>query len=229
MSSTVSAAIPQALARVQAMARAIKADPALRSTRLIMLSSFGQRVPKDAAQQADLAACLAKPVRQAQLYDCIATVMHTASASAPTPASTGTSPAAARSWRGTRVLVVEDNVVNQRVAVRILEKLDCRADVAANGLEAVEALARSAYDCIFMDCQMPEMDGYEATAALRQRERRTAQHTPIIAMTANAMQGDRERCLAAGMDDYIGKPIKSGELLAMLRKWVRPAETTTLR
>jgi len=106
--------------------------------------------------------------------------------------------------------------------VRLLEKLGCRIDVAANGQEAVNMLAQMAYDVVFMDCQMPEMDGFAATAIIRQREAHSEQHIPIIAMTANAMQGDRERCLAAGMDDYISKPVKYDEIIAMLRKWSSP-------
>jgi CheY-like chemotaxis protein len=121
-----------------------------------------------------------------------------------------------------RVLVVEDSVVNQRVAARLLEKLGCRIDVAANGLEAVTMLAQLAYDLVFMDCQMPEMDGFVATAVIRQREAHSGRHTPIIAMTANAMQGDRERCLEAGMDDYVSKPVKPEALAAMLQKWAPP-------
>jgi CheY-like chemotaxis protein len=122
-----------------------------------------------------------------------------------------------------RVLVVEDNVINQKVVVRLLEKLGCRIDVAANGQEAVSMLTQLAYALVFMDCQMPEMDGFAATAVIRQREARSGQHIPIIAMTANAMQGDRERCLAAGMDDYVSKPVKYDELVAMLRKWSSPS------
>jgi CheY-like chemotaxis protein len=102
----------------------------------------------------------------------------------------------------------------------MLEKLGCRVDVVANGLEAVEAVSRIAYDCVFMDCQMPEMDGYEATVALRQHEKQTRRSIPIIAMTANAMQGDREQCLAVGMNDYVSKPVNTDDLSTVLRKWV---------
>jgi CheY-like chemotaxis protein len=122
-----------------------------------------------------------------------------------------------------RVLVVEDNIINQKVvAVRLLEKLGCWSDVAANGQEAVTMLAQFAYDVVFMDCQMPEMDGFTATAAVRRREASTGLHVPIIAMTANAMQGDRDDCLAAGMDDYLSKPVTLDSLLAMLRRWGPP-------
>jgi CheY-like chemotaxis protein len=117
------------------------------------------------------------------------------------------------------VLVAEDNVVNQRIAVRMLEKLGCRVDAVANGYEAVEALQRMTYDGIFMDCHMPEMDGYQATAAIRAHEAVYGGHVPIIAMTANAMQGDREHCLEAGMDDYVSKPVRSEVLAAVVQKW----------
>jgi CheY-like chemotaxis protein len=116
------------------------------------------------------------------------------------------------------VLVVEDNPVNQRLTVRLLEKLGCRTDVAANGRAAVERLAGLSYDLVFMDCQMPELDGYEATRLIR-ASATPAARVPIVAMTANAMRGDRERCLAAGMDDYLSKPIKPSDLSRMLERW----------
>ncbi len=121
-----------------------------------------------------------------------------------------------------RILIAEDNIVNQKVAVRMLEKLGYRADVAANGHEVLEALERTSYDLILMDCQMPEMDGYEATAAIRAREVDSGQHIPIVAMTANAMQGDSEQCLQAGMDDYTSKPIQRETLMALIQRWTTP-------
>ena len=201
------------------VARMIRAHPELAAVRLIMLSAFGQRAHGHASQQPGIAAYLSKPVRQSQLYDTIVTVLHAAVEPQPqlpaTPHSLAEAPAGGR----LRVLLAEDNIVNQRLAVRLLEKLGCRVDTVASGREAVEALSHLAYALVFMDCQMPEMDGYAATAAIREREAMTGSHTPIIAMTANAMPGDRERCLQAGMDDYVSKPIKTADLAEMLRKW----------
>jgi CheY-like chemotaxis protein/HPt (histidine-containing phosphotransfer) domain-containing protein len=207
------------------LACTIKADPLLAPTPLVMLSSLGQRVHGPEAELADITAYLMKPVRQSHLYNCIATVMGPSATLTPSLSGMPHGAADARmSWQP-RILVAEDNVVNQKVARRMLEKLGCRVDVVANGLEAVEAVLRCTYEGIFMDCQMPDMDGYEATAAIRQREAQREVHIPIIAMTAHAMQGDREQCLAAGMDDYVSKPVTADALLAVLRQWVQPART----
>jgi CheY-like chemotaxis protein len=118
-----------------------------------------------------------------------------------------------------RVLVADDNAVNQRVAVRMLERFGLRADVAGNGLEALQMLRTLPYDAVFMDCQMPEMDGYDATHEIRRSEK-PGQRIPIIAMTAEARAGARERCLSAGMDDYISKPVRSEDLLRAVEKWL---------
>jgi CheY-like chemotaxis protein len=123
--------------------------------------------------------------------------------------------------------LAEDNLVNQTLALRLLEKLGCCVDVVANGHEAVAAVARGEYALVFMDCQMPEMDGFEATAAIRQGES-GPRHLPIIALTASAMQGDREECLAAGMDDYLSKPLGLRDIERMLRRWRQNAPETEL-
>jgi CheY-like chemotaxis protein len=119
------------------------------------------------------------------------------------------------------VLVVDDNIVNQKMVVRMLEKMGCRVDVAANGVEAVRRTGQLTYDLIFMDCQMPAMDGYEATTEIRRQEN-DSKHTPIIAMTAHAMQGDREKCIQAGMDDYVQKPIKKEMLSEVFKRYGWP-------
>jgi CheY-like chemotaxis protein len=126
--------------------------------------------------------------------------------------------AAAKTHKRLRVLLAEDNAVNQKIAMRVLEKHGHHVTVAADGRQALAALDRAIFDVVLMDVQMPEMDGFEATAAIRGRERETGNHLPIIAMTAHAMPGDRERCIAAGMDSYIAKPLKAAELIELLEK-----------
>jgi CheY-like chemotaxis protein len=206
------------------LARAIKSDPVLATLPLVLLTSVSYRGCAGEAQHAGFSAFLLKPIRQSQLYDCITAVIGTATAPSPTRLITRHTLKEAQAQLRARVLVAEDNAVNQKVALRMLEKLGCRVDVVANGREAVEASARISYQCLFMDCQMPEMDGYEATAVIREREAHTGTHIPIIAMTANAMQTDRVRCLAAGMDDYISKPVEPKELATTLHKWLPPAD-----
>ena len=203
------------------LARAIKADPTLASVRLVLLSSQGPRQQADAVQ-AGFATVLTKPVRQSQLYDALLDVMQAAALATPAPREPSPTVIAPNHVslpsRG-RVLVAEDNPINKKVAMLMLARLGYRADGVADGVEAVEAVARVPYDVVLMDCQMPEMDGYGATAAIRRLEG-LRRHVPIIAMTANAMEGDRERCLAAGMDDYVAKPVKEDELAAALGRWV---------
>ena len=200
------------------LAQEIRADPALASTPLVLLTSSGVRGSAAAAQEAGFAAYLMKPVRQSQLFDCIATVL----GEGPAPARLITRHTISETRRQTRprLLVAEDNPVNQKVASAMLAKIGYRVDVVANGAEAVEALERIPYGAVIMDCQMPEMDGYEATVQIRQREL-GGKRTPIIAMTASATEGERERCLAAGMDDYVSKPVAIEQLASTLSRWVR--------
>lgn len=203
------------------VAEAMQADPDLCTTPLVLLTLFGHPEQRTPSSQHRLVASLTKPIRQAQLYDCLTRLSRHSPQTALTPGPVHA--AVPSSQTGPQVLVVEDNLVNQKVLVRILQRRGCQVDVASNGCEALDAMAHRAYDCLFMDCQMPQMDGYAATEAIRQRETCTGVHVPIIAMTANAMPGDRERCLAVGMDDYVAKPAKPEIVIAMLEKWTSGA------
>jgi CheY-like chemotaxis protein/HPt (histidine-containing phosphotransfer) domain-containing protein len=208
------------------LARRIKSHPLLAATRLVMLTSYGQRGDATNAREVGVAAYLTKPIRQSHLFDCLTNVVNQPSFEPGTKSTRLEKPAQLITRHVLRekttmtnklVLLAEDNIVNQKVAIRQLQKLGYRADAVANGREAVEALERIPYDVVLMDCQMPEMDGYEATAEIRRREGQR-KHTIIVAMTANALQGDREKCIAAGMDDYISKPVKSEELAQVLQR-----------
>jgi two-component system sensor histidine kinase/response regulator len=201
------------------VARAIRKDPALSSVKLVLLTSFGQRGHGAEASRIGVAAYLTKPVDDADLYDCLVEVLGEAAAHHKPHLVTRHSLREARPTISARVLVAEDNEVNQKVAVRILEKLGYRVELADNGREALAACARARYDAVLMDGQMPELDGYEATRRIREREG-SGRRTPIIAMTASAMKGDREKCLEAGMDDYISKPVTPEQVEAVLRRWI---------
>ena len=198
-----------------ALARAIKAEPEIASTRLVLLTPFGKTPPSEELARAGVEACRFKPVRQTVLLNSLVDAIAPRVA-ARQAGGKGPEPKPLRR-EGVRILVAEDNAVNQRVALGQLHKLGYSADAVGNGLEALEALGRIPYDVVLMDCQMPEMDGYEATHCIREREG-DARHTWIIAMTANAMQGDREKCLEAGMDDYVSKPVKIAALQEALAK-----------
>ncbi|WP_089720451.1 response regulator [Candidatus Entotheonella palauensis] len=208
------------------LARQIKATPALSSVPLILLSSVG-RQELALTDVSGLAATLTKPIRQSYLYSCLVSVLGAAPtfpepAPRPVPLS-----ATLELAKGLQVLVAEDNQVNQLVAKRMLGKLGCHVDVVVDGQEAVDAVAQGIYQLVFMDRQMPEMDGLAATLAIRAQERQTGGHVPIIAMTADAMEGDRERCLAAGMDDYVSKPVRVEVLMDMIQKWVPEGTPST--
>lgn len=208
------------------LARRIKADPLIATTHLVMLTSYGQRGDGLTAHEVGVAACLTKPIRQSQLFDCLTSIVSQPSVESgrdTAPVNKAAQTITRHVLKETRtvtsklILLAEDNIVNQKVAVRQLQKLGYRADAVANGREAIEALERIPYDVVLMDCQMPEMDGYEATAEIRRREGKT-KHTMIVAMTAHALQGDRQKCIAAGMDDYISKPVKPEELGQVLQR-----------
>jgi two-component system, sensor histidine kinase and response regulator len=168
-----------------------------------------------------VAAYLLKPIRQSELREAIARVLGAREQDGAIPLITRFSLQDAREPSAfLRVLLAEDNLVNQRLAVRLLEKRGHRVVVASNGREALEALEKDSFDLVFMDVQMPEMDGLEATAAIRERETRSGLHQPIIALTAHAMKGDREKCLAGGMDGYLTKPIRPQELDDILEDYL---------
>jgi two-component system sensor histidine kinase/response regulator len=220
------------------LAKAIKSEPSIASTRLIILTSMGHMHSQGELDAAGVDAYLVKPVKQSRLFDCLVNVLGRAAAehaftrhphdtrdARDTPAAPV--PAEPAPLRQTRILLAEDNIVNQKVALAQLKGLGFAADAVSNGFEVLSALKLVPYDIIFMDCQMPEMDGYEASRMIRQAELSpTPWKAPIhiVAMTANAMTGDREKCLAAGMDDYLSKPVRKPELRAALLKWILPAK-----
>ncbi len=203
------------------LARIIKAAPAIAAVHLVMLTSGGLDGDTHEIRQCAIEQCLRKPVRQSLLHNCLVTVMRSAMVTPATSTASETSPPAEQAAFDGHVLLAEDNPVNQEVALYMLENLGCRVDTVSTGREAVEAAAHTVYDLILMDCQMPDMDGFAATRAIKADEPAAAQNSlPIIAVTAHAMQGDREECLAAGMDDYLSKPFTLEELHATLARWL---------
>jgi len=212
----------------ETLGQKIKQDPDLKNTILVMMTSLGQRGDAKRLQEIGFAAYFTKPVKQSKLYDCLATVFGLQKeAQKDRPAEIVTRHSLTENQKHkVRILLAEDNVINQKVAISILGKLGYTADAVANGKEAVKALEMIPYDIVLMDCQMPEMDGYTATREIRnlKLENRNSEgqisSIPIVAMTANAMKGDREKCLNAGMDDYLSKPVKPQELADMLEKWI---------
>ena len=197
----------------------IRNNPLLRSTRLVMLTAIEDSGAARRFAALGFSGYLTKPLRQKELRNCLSLAAgHADTQFAAT--KTGSDSAANEPRKAIiRILLAEDNMTNQLVALKILEKFGYRADVAANGLEVLDALQHLPYDLVLMDCQMPEMDGYEATRKIRRREAEGSR-IPIIAMTANALQGDREKCLEAGMDDYLSKPVDPEKMRAMIARWI---------
>jgi len=208
------------------VAASIKADPALRDTIIVLLTSIGDRSDIRKTEGSVVDACLVKPVRQSHLLSALTEAwskrQHAAHPERPLSKPQRLGDGDTPKWKASfaeshlRVLVAEDNVVNQKVAIRMLQKLGLRADVATNGIEALEMFELLPYDVIFMDCQMPEMNGYDAAAEIRRRKGRD--RVAIIAMTADVIEGCRERCIEAGMDDYISKPVNMNAIMAALEK-----------
>ena len=209
-----------------ALARQIKTDPKIARTRLILLAGLGQRISPEELRAADITDCCSKPVRQSMLFDCLTKALLESPATLQ-PAA-GSSAAPRPQPQKARVLIAEDNPINQKVALVQLEQLGYDAEAVPNGHGVLEALDRTPYDIILMDCQMAEMDGYETTRRIRIR-RGNFRQPYIIAMTAHAMSGDSEKCLAAGMNDYLSKPVQLDALAAALARGLsKKVETTPL-
>jgi signal transduction histidine kinase/DNA-binding response OmpR family regulator len=214
------------------VARAIRANDELPQPELVVLTSVGSALRTADEEELGVAVRLSKPVRKAELYRAFVQALSDRASSAYQRSERGASAGEGASF-GARVLLAEDNEVNQQVAAAMLESLGCRVDAVPNGRQAVERLARARFDLVLMDCQMPEMDGFAATRAIRARESAggedgDARRTPIVALTAHAMQTDRQDCLAAGMDDYVSKPFTRDDLRRVLEEWTetsgRPLE-----
>jgi two-component system, sensor histidine kinase and response regulator len=217
---------------VEAFAVAVKGDPRISDVVLVMLTTLGQQGDAERLRSVGFDAYLTKPTRPSQLADVVSAVWSVKRRGAREVFVTRHTLMEARAQDAVahpeagpraRVLVAEDNVVNQRVAVRLLETLGCRVDVAASGIEAIKMLEVGEYDLVLMDCQMPEMDGYEATREIRRRESRAGGRTKIVAMTAHALPGDREKCVEAGMDDFVSKPVRRDTLADVIDRHVTQA------
>ncbi len=208
--------------RGEQVAVAIRREPALRALCLVLLTSLTRREETTHLRSVGIRACVTKPIKKAALQERLTAAI----GAAGSPGRALEALIAERELietalrRRARILLVEDNPANQMVARHLLRKLGLSCELAENGLEALAALERSAFDVVLMDCQMPEMDGLQATRRIRERERETGKRVVIIALTAHALKGDRERCLAAGMDDYLAKPVDRDELHQKLVHWL---------
>ncbi|MGH9179434.1 MAG: response regulator [Acidimicrobiales bacterium] len=199
------------------LARAIADDPMVGDTRMVLLTGSGHRGEAKAAKHAGVAAYLTKPVHQESLRDCLAMVLG-ANGDEPSTMVTRHTVAEAGAQARAHVLIVDDNAVNQKVSVLMLESLGYRVDVASNGLEAVQAVDRTPYAAVIMDCQMPEMDGYEAARHIRAKK--SARWAPIIALTAGATKEDEAKTREAGMDAFLTKPVTKEALADVLGRWI---------
>jgi two-component system sensor histidine kinase/response regulator len=203
------------------LSRKIRNDARFDPLKIMMVTSMGQPLSAEEQRRCRIDACLSKPIKQTVLFERIRSLYATEESTAPVAVSP--KPATPVVPKHGKILLVEDNTANQRVAALMLQKLGYAPDLVGNGLEALEALTRITYDLVLMDCQMPEMDGFAAAREIREREGST-RHTPIIALTANAMREDRDKCIAAGMDDYLSKPINIQDLQRIVTTWLRVSE-----
>ncbi|MBV9404523.1 MAG: response regulator, partial [Acidobacteriaceae bacterium] len=206
----------------------LRQNPRTAAATIMMLSSAGRRQDAMHCRELGVAAYLTKPLDWKELRAAICSVVNgkresARSRSAPTPASPGLDE------HRFHILLAEDNLVNQQVAVTLLRKRGHVVTVANDGVEALAALEKEKFDVVLMDVQMPRMGGFEATAVIREQERETGAHIPIVAMTAHSMKGDREKCLEAGMDDYVSKPFNIAELMNVLHAVTDPAEMTVAK
>jgi CheY-like chemotaxis protein len=207
------------------LASEIRKLPKGKNMPLVLLTSMGLHLDVPGFANISFACCLTKPIKPAQLHEVLVRAVSGAKPATPKhPINAKLDPTLAQRLP-LRVLLCDDNAINQKVATRLLQQMGYRADLAANGLEALAALDRQPYDIIFMDVMMPEMGGFEATRTIRERQKQTSAFPTyascpiIVAMTANAMQGDREQCLAAGMDDYLAKPVRLEDVRAIVERW----------
>jgi len=209
------------------LASAIKNEAGLSRTRTIVLAPFGQRLDHELMDESGITQCLIKPVKQSRLLDALLNTTHTTFVSAAQTSPKADAPHVRQPAKALRILLAEDNAVNQKLALRQLQKLGYAAQPVGNGAEVLQEVERFTYDVILMDCQMPEMDGYEVTRRIRESEKSgdggTGKRTPvyIIAITAHALEGDRERCLSAGMNDYLTKPLHIAQLEAAINRAIR--------
>jgi CheY-like chemotaxis protein len=209
------------------LGRRIKGNPRLEATMMVMMASLFQKGDAAIIDEIGFDGYLAKPVRQSHLHGCLSQLLGRTAAGDRAVGIVAGRTVAESAPCNARRLLAEDNIVNQKVAQGLLKNLGYRADVVANGLEAVKALELINYDLVLMDCQMPEMDGFEATSLVRNTASKVLNHeVPVIVMTANAMKGDREHCLEIGMSDYLAKPVKPNELRIQLEKWLSRKEET---
>ncbi|MGC3960686.1 MAG: response regulator [Verrucomicrobiota bacterium] len=207
------------------LAQEIRKLPVGTNLPLVLLTSMGVRTDNPEFVAAGFATCLTKPIKPAQLFESLVRVVSgLRTAPKPTPGNNKLNPKLSNRLP-LRVLLCDDNLINQKVATRVLSQMGYSAKVAGNGLEALKAIDDAMFDLIFMDVMMPEMDGLEATRQIRLRQNNRAAHPNyksaivIVAMTASAMPGDKEKCLAAGMDDYLSKPVRPEEMRAVIERW----------